>query len=360
VTLNGVATTMTYDGEGRRVKKQDGASRTTVMVYGIGGEVAEEYETGGAPGTGGTQYVAVDHLGSTRMVFDSAGNPVRCMDFVPFGEEIPQGVGSRAGACWGTAAEPKVRFTGKERDAETGLDWFATRYLSSAQGRFSSHDEFPWWNLQHSEKEADKKQFADYIGNPQNWNMYAYVLNNPLNHTDPTGMLGCQVGDQKYAVCKITVVYNPETSKGTLTVTGQNKGDKKATVLMTGSVVVGGDGHVTPTGNFHAGNWQKDATTNIYGWQASTPWSKSALGLNAFGPYQLHIKELEGRGIWIHGTMGPGWSPTTSISGIAVSQTSHGCVRTCNSDNLNLHKIMPDPVGNPIKISTNPHDAPEK
>jgi RHS repeat-associated protein len=34
-----------------------------------------------------------------------------------------------------------TRFTGKERDAETGLDYFGARYLSSAQGRFTSPDE---------------------------------------------------------------------------------------------------------------------------------------------------------------------------------------------------------------------------
>ncbi len=209
-------------------------------------------------------------------------------------------------------------FTGKERDAETGLDWFTTRYESSAQGRFTSPDRLAWWEWQGSEKKEDKDKFADYIANPQNWNMYAYVLNNPLNHTDPFGMLGCQLGEQHYSTCKITVVYNPKTSDGTLTVTGQNKGDKKPTVLLTGSVVVGGDGHITPTGEFHAGTWQKDASTSAYGWTASTPWSKSPLGLNAFGPFQLHIQELENRGIWLHGTMGPSWSPTTKISGLAL------------------------------------------
>ena len=71
--------------------------------------------------------------------------------------------------------------TGKERDAETGLDFFESRYMSSPRGRFTSPDKFPWWSLQHSEKDEDKEKFANYIGNPHNWNMYAYVLNSPLN-----------------------------------------------------------------------------------------------------------------------------------------------------------------------------------
>jgi RHS repeat-associated protein len=63
-------------------------------------------------------------------------------------------------------------FTGKERDSETGLDWFSTRYMSSAQGRFTSPDEpFGGWD-QHD---------------PQSFNLYSYVGNNPLRYTDPDG-----------------------------------------------------------------------------------------------------------------------------------------------------------------------------
>jgi len=63
-------------------------------------------------------------------------------------------------------------FTGKERDAETGLDYFGARYFSSAQGRFTSPD----------------KPLADQsAGDPQSWNLYSYVRNNPLRFTDPTG-----------------------------------------------------------------------------------------------------------------------------------------------------------------------------
>jgi RHS repeat-associated protein len=65
-----------------------------------------------------------------------------------------------------------VEFTGKERDAETGLDYFGARYMSSAQGRFTSPDE-PFAG-QHTDE-------------PQSWNMYVYVRNNPLRYTDPDG-----------------------------------------------------------------------------------------------------------------------------------------------------------------------------
>jgi RHS repeat-associated protein len=61
-------------------------------------------------------------------------------------------------------------FTGKERDAETGLDYFGARYMSSAQGRFSSPD-----------------SHMGAPGNPQSWNKYAYTFNNPLALVDPDG-----------------------------------------------------------------------------------------------------------------------------------------------------------------------------
>ena len=64
------------------------------------------------------------------------------------------------------------KFTGKERDSESGLDDFGARYDSSSIGRYLSPDE-PFVD-QHS-------------GNPQSWNLYAYVQNNPVNSTDPTG-----------------------------------------------------------------------------------------------------------------------------------------------------------------------------
>jgi RHS repeat-associated protein len=73
-----------------------------------------------------------------------------------------------------------VNFTGKERDSETGLDYFGARYLSAAQGRFTSTD-----LLMAS---ADPAL-------PQSWNRYSYVLNNPLRLIDPTGELWVSSGD---------------------------------------------------------------------------------------------------------------------------------------------------------------------
>ena len=61
----------------------------------------------------------------------------------------------------------------KERDVETGLDYFGIRYYGSMQGRFTS---------------PDPLMASAYVENPQSWNRYSYALNNPLRYIDPDGM----------------------------------------------------------------------------------------------------------------------------------------------------------------------------
>jgi RHS repeat-associated protein len=91
----------------------------------------------------------------------------------------------KTGSSTGLAIQSRIRFclndwveqyrsTGKERDAETGLDYFGARYFSGAQGRFTS---------------ADPKQMtARHLTSPQKWNKYSYVQNNPLARIDPDGL----------------------------------------------------------------------------------------------------------------------------------------------------------------------------
>jgi len=69
------------------------------------------------------------------------------------------------------------KFTGKERDSESGLDNFGARYNSSSIGRFMTPD----WSARPT-----SVPFAD-LANPQSLNLYSYVTNNPLNRTDPLG-----------------------------------------------------------------------------------------------------------------------------------------------------------------------------
>ena len=85
---------------------------------------------------------------------------------------------------------PRQRFTGKERDAETGLDYFGARYFSAAQGRFTSPDEWQGGIVDPFTGEQVEQPgplpYAD-ITDPQTLNKYAYVRNNPLRYVDPDG-----------------------------------------------------------------------------------------------------------------------------------------------------------------------------
>ncbi len=124
----------------------------------------------GAPDTT-TVYYHGDHLGSQRLITNTDGYPTWSATYLPFGQE------------W----NPEItvnhyKFTGKERDSESNLDNFGARYDSSQYGRFMSPDP--------GNAGADPT-------NPQSWNMYSYVLNNPLNAIDPTG-LNCVWDDGSY------------------------------------------------------------------------------------------------------------------------------------------------------------------
>ena len=66
------------------------------------------------------------------------------------------------------------KFTGQDRDQETLLDWFQVRSMSGAAGRFQS---------------VDPGNAGADAGDPQTWNGYSYVGNNPLTFTDPSGMI---------------------------------------------------------------------------------------------------------------------------------------------------------------------------
>jgi RHS repeat-associated protein len=178
-SINSQPTTYTYDGEGRRVMKATGSVSTT-YVYDAGGQLAAEYTTETVPATG-TEYLTDDHLGSTRLVTGPTGNVVRRYDFLPFGEDLTAGIDGRSATTYNsplpvgpTQDWVNDKFTGKLRDNESGLDFFGARYFSGAQGRFTS---------------TDPKTFSKRtIANPQKWNKYAYVLNNPLALFDPDGM----------------------------------------------------------------------------------------------------------------------------------------------------------------------------
>jgi RHS repeat-associated protein len=176
-----------YDGDGHRIKKVT-STATITYVYNAGGQLSAEFG-GPPPSVGGTSYLTTDHLGSTRVVTDATQAVLSRHDYFPFGEEIISALGNRSSdATYTVVSGPTQRFTAKERDNESGLDYFGARYFSGAEGRFTSPDEFTGGpDDVFTLADTGDPLFYANLHNPQSLNKYQYCYNNPLRYNDPDG-----------------------------------------------------------------------------------------------------------------------------------------------------------------------------
>jgi RHS repeat-associated protein len=115
----------------------------------------------------GVFYYFSDHLKTASVITDSAGVIQAESDYYPWGGE----------SKFVNADSNHYRFTGKERDAESGLDYFGARYYSNRLGRFISAD---WSGT------PIPVPYADF-GDPQTLNLYTYVRNVPTVRFDADG-----------------------------------------------------------------------------------------------------------------------------------------------------------------------------
>ncbi|HKO95406.1 MAG TPA: RHS repeat-associated core domain-containing protein, partial [Pyrinomonadaceae bacterium] len=148
----------------------NGATLNNVVINGAAGG-------GGGGASASIKWLVTDQLGTPRMIFDQTGSltNVSRHDYLPFGEELFAGTGGRTTAIGYSQPDGiRQKFTGYEADAETGLNFAQARYHSAFQGRFTSPDPM-----------LSSGQPAE----PQSWNRYGYVLNNPLVYSDPTGLI---------------------------------------------------------------------------------------------------------------------------------------------------------------------------
>jgi len=188
-----------YDGDNRRVEKSIGGhgrgdedrnpdptvhnANGKLYWYGLSGEVLAESDLSGNitseyiyfggkriarrdPGTGNVYYYLADRLGSARIMTDASGNIVHESDFYPYGGE----------RVITNTVDDSHKFTGHERDSETGLDHTLNRQYSSNTGHWLSPD-----------------SVKGKAGSPQSWNRYAYTKGNPVSRTDPNGSCDTEV-----------------------------------------------------------------------------------------------------------------------------------------------------------------------
>jgi RHS repeat-associated protein len=175
-----------YDAEGHRVRATV-SGQTRDFLYDLSGRTIDEFVPGGTYWLGtwlrGEAYAGGLHiatyansttefdnsewLSTFRVRSDVSGNILETCTSLPFGEDL---------TCTGAEVTP-IHFTGKERDSESGNDYFGARYYTSTMGRFMTTD----W----ADKPIDVP-YADF-GNPQSLNLYSYVKNNPTTTRDLDG-----------------------------------------------------------------------------------------------------------------------------------------------------------------------------
>jgi len=182
--------TYLYDGDGKRVEKASGSPLTANKLYWYGTEDSPVLETDAAgnelyryfrfqgllttreEANDWVDHYGLDALGNVRWLYSYNG-AWDVSDYYPFGGE----------RIWQSNSTNTRKFTGKERDTESGLDNFGARYFTSTFGRFMSPDE---------------PLLDQEARDPQSWNLYGYVRNNPLNNTDPTGNACVQNADGNF------------------------------------------------------------------------------------------------------------------------------------------------------------------
>jgi RHS repeat-associated protein len=191
-----------YDGDDRRVRKSNGK----IYWYGTGADPILETDASGnltneyvffhgkriarRDSSNNISYYVSDHLGTARAITNSLGTVQDDSDFYPYGGE----------RVVSSASGNRYKFTGKERDSESGLDNFGARYNSSQYGRFMSPD-----------------PMGGHYEDPQTLNRYSYVRNNPLSLTDPTGLdfyQECNQTDDNKQTCHTVPGYGKQTFNG--------------------------------------------------------------------------------------------------------------------------------------------------
>jgi len=151
----------------------DGNQNITTEYYFFGGQrIAQNEFTYSSNPTSTLRYYLGDNIGSTSLLINSDGSICSESDYYPYGKEsVVQA------PCTSTE---EFKYTGKERDSESGLDYFGARYFASSMGRWMSPD----W--------SEKPMAVPYsqYDDPQSLNLYGYVRNNPITGIDADGHCG--------------------------------------------------------------------------------------------------------------------------------------------------------------------------
>jgi RHS repeat-associated protein len=216
-----------YDVGGQRVRKviEQGNSRVEERIYVGGYEVFRKYDSAGTTFERSTLHVMDDkrrialietktkdnsdpgsvpevrvryqldnHLGSSLLEVDEDAREISYEEYYPYG-----GTAYLAGKNWAEVKQKRYRYSGKERDEETGLYYYGARYFAPWLGRWCS---------------TDPMGIADVL------NLYKYARNNPTFFGDPTGTHGepIDLSNINTDPGEVPLEINPETGRLQITV----------------------------------------------------------------------------------------------------------------------------------------------
>lgn len=171
-----------YDALGRRVQRTPSSGVSTNFIY-DGQDVIKDINSDNSTveylnglgidnklrqmSSAGTVYFTQDHLGSTRALTDASGNVVESINYDSFGN--------------GASSLTRYGYTGREWDADANLYYYRNRWYDPQSGRFISEDP---------------------IGLDGGINLYAYVENDPVNLSDPSGLCPPELSPRCLALIK--------------------------------------------------------------------------------------------------------------------------------------------------------------
>jgi RHS repeat-associated protein len=161
-----------YDASGNRVATKIN-DVWQYMVYDAFGKLVAEYGVA-SEGVGGVKYLQQDWQGSVRTVANNNGFVVGRTDHQAFGNDVGYGVGQRSveqGYSVGKVSRQGYGLTENDQGSGQQHTWF--RKLETSAGRWSSPDPY---------------KGSMSLGDPQSFNRYSYVENQPTNFVDPSGL----------------------------------------------------------------------------------------------------------------------------------------------------------------------------
>jgi RHS repeat-associated protein len=212
-------------------------------------------------------YYTPDQINTTRVITDQGGNVVYSVVHDPYGGIQQTGQNN--------TYDPQLKFSGKERDAESELDYFGARYYDRSQYRFISVDPI-----------IEVKKSMGY-----GWNMYSFCGNRPISYLDPDGMSWlyyCHGAGEIYLILSSGVIVGPFPAA--------NNG------IIQDSP--GGPWRANP---FPGGDWPSSQPNRNHNW---------GQGMDSYGIFLFEVEDHSGMGVHAH----------NELFGASYTDATLGCI----------------------------------